>query len=212
MELKAQKKESGVIVTPPGRASFAHVFQPNPRSAQGKYTMSLIFDKTPANLEFYKTLKKEATRVALEKWGEKVKGMKLKELPLHDGSEKELDGYGPDKFFINFTSNRRPGVVDQNKQPILNASDFYSGCYARASINVYAYDNKFGKGVSFGMNNVQKISDGEPFGGGTNPDDDFETVASPANDASFYGDENDDLFGGPETDQNATNSEADIFA
>ena len=41
----------------------------------------------------------------------------------------------------------------------------YSGCYGRASINFYPYSVNGNKGVGVGLNNVQKLTDGERLGG-----------------------------------------------
>lgn len=91
-------------------------------------------------------------------------------------SKPHLEGYGAGvAFFTMASSKRRPGVVDLSGAPITaeNAEAFYAGCYARASVLPYTYDNKFGKGVSLGLGNLQKIADGESFSGFTSAEDDF---------------------------------------
>jgi hypothetical protein len=70
----------------------------------------------------------------------------------------------------------QPGLVDQNLQRIISTDDFYSGCYARATITAYGYDKAGNKGVAFGLQNVQKLADGERFSGRTAAEDDFEAV------------------------------------
>ena len=61
----------------------------------------------------------------------------------------------------------------------MEPEEIYSGCYVRASINAYAFNIQGNSGVSFGLNNIQKVRDGEPLGGGGSKaeddfDDDFE--------------------------------------
>lgn len=53
----------------------------------------------------------------------------------------------------------------------------YSGCYARVSLNFYAFNSNGNKGVAYGLGNIQKIRDGESFGGRSSATDDFGTVA-----------------------------------
>ncbi len=48
------------------------------------------------------------------------------------------------------------------------------GVYGRASINFYAFNSNGNKGIACGLNNLQKIRDGEPLGGKTRAEDDFE--------------------------------------
>ena len=63
------------------------------------------------------------------------------------------------------TVPRLRGIVDADRQPILERSEVYSGVYGRASINFYAFNSNGNKGIACGLNNLQKIRDGEPLGG-----------------------------------------------
>ena len=100
--------------------------------------------------------------------------------PFRDGAEKETIGYGEGTVFITFKTeekNGRPGLVDQNMQRIIEESAFYPGCYARATVNPYAWTYMGKSGISFGLQNLQKVGDGEPLGGGrSKAEDDFSTV------------------------------------
>ena len=77
-------------------------------------------------------------------------------------------------YFINANSATAPGVVDAS-QEIINRSEVYSGVYGRASINFYAFNSNGNKGIACGLNNLQKIRDGEPLGGKSRAEDDFAT-------------------------------------
>ena len=55
----------------------------------------------------------------------------------------------------------------------IDPNEFYSGCYGRASITLYPYDTSGSKGIAAGLNNVQKLEDGEKFGGTTSAAADF---------------------------------------
>ena len=64
--------------------------------------------------------------------------------------------------------------MDAARNPIIEHSEVYSGVYGRASINFYAFNSNGNKGIACGLNNLQKISDGEPLGGKTRAEDDFD--------------------------------------
>ncbi len=65
--------------------------------------------------------------------------------------------------------------MDADRQPILTRSEMYSGVKGRASISFYAYNVNGNRGIACGLNNLQKIRDGEPLGGKSRAEDDFDT-------------------------------------
>ena len=69
-----------------------------------------------------------------------------------------------------------PGIVDADRNPIMDRSEVYSGVYGRASINLYAFNSNGNRGIACGLNNLQKIRDGEPLGGKPRAEDDFDTA------------------------------------
>jgi hypothetical protein len=94
-------------------------------------------------------------------------------LPLHDGDEERPDDPAfEDHYFINANSMRQPSIVDRSLNPIMSRDEFYSGCYGRASINFYAF-NVSSKGIAAGLNNLQKLEDGEMLAGGSTAEEDF---------------------------------------
>lgn len=110
------------------------------------------------------------------KWGGKIPH-KLK-IAFQDGDDTDLEKYPENEghYLLNARSKKKVGLVDSDRQPILDASEIYSGCYAYLSVTSFAYDNE-SKGVSFYLNNIMKARDGERFGaGGSNPDEDFADV------------------------------------
>lgn len=158
-------------LTPVGRVSFPNLYKAQSiNGSDPKYDLTLLFDKATD----LSVLKEAAEQAAKDKWGDKIP--KNLRSPFRDGGEKDLDGYDG-KTFVRFSSKQRPGVVDAKKEPIEEDSGrVYAGMFARVSFTVYAYDTQGNKGVSFGLNNVQKIGDGEPFGTRSNPDDDFDEI------------------------------------
>lgn len=178
--------KTGNIVTMKCRASFEHVLKPGKPMAredgslaEPKYSLTLLFPQG-ADLSL---LKKAAQNAAKEKWGDNVP--KALKTPFRDQGEKEFDGYVDGAIFINATSTKPPGVVYEDGQTaITDARDFYSGCYCRATLRAYAYGGKgtkYAPGVAFGLQNVQKLGDGEPLGGRTRPEDEFEPVVGAEN-------------------------------
>ncbi|MES2348460.1 MAG: DUF2815 family protein [Pseudomonadota bacterium] len=166
------------LITPEFRVSFANIFRPatplpgTPAGAKPKYGLTMLFPKG-ADLS---AMKAAAQTAAVEKFGDKLKDpnfAKRLRSPFRDQGEKTFEGYESGAIFVNVTSGQRPGLVDQNVQPIIEESQFYSGCYAIASLNAFAYDTAGNVGVAFGVNNIQKRRDGEPLGGRTRPEDDF---------------------------------------
>jgi hypothetical protein len=124
---------------------------------------------------------KEAINAAKEKGKEKL-GKGAVKSPLLDGDLKE-DGeykYGDEvnrgHYLLRAANyNRAPKVVDQQKNEILDADDLYSGCFANVVINFYAYNSRTNKGISPGLEAIQKKRDGERLsGGGVNLDDVFD--------------------------------------
>lgn len=79
-------------------------------------------------------------------------------------------------YFINANSTTAPQIVDRAVKPILDRSEVYSGCYARVSLNFYAFNSNGNKGIACGLGNIQKIRDGESLGGKTTAADDFGAV------------------------------------
>jgi len=157
------------VVTGKVRFSYAHVFEPKAieEGQTPKYSVSLIIPKKDKA-----TLAKinEAIAAALEEGKTKKFGGKLPAVwknPLRDGdAERPDDENYAGAFFINANSTNKPGLVDANTNAIINKEDFYSGCYGRASVNFYAFNTSGNKGVACGLNNLQKLEDGERLGGG----------------------------------------------
>lgn len=161
------------------RWSYANVWEP--KSINGgapKYSVSLIIPKSDIKTV---TALKNAIQAAYDEGQSKLKGSSKSvpalssiKNPLRDGDlERPDDETYKESYFINANSATAPGIVDAARQPILEHSEVYSGVYGRASINLYAFNSNGNKGIACGLNNLQKISDGEPLGGKTRAEDDF---------------------------------------
>jgi hypothetical protein len=174
---------SARIQTPKFRVSFPHVFNPQISEDTGKesYNLVMLFD-AKEDLSEMKAIVKEAIK---EKFGNKVP--KNLQLPFKDGNEKEYDGY-QDTIYASAKSKSRPGIVDGQLNPIIDENEFYAGCYARAKVTAYGWSYMGKNGISFGLQNLQKINDGEPFSGKVRAEDDFEALNTGSNNESVLDD------------------------
>ena len=142
-----------------------------------KYSVSVLIPKD--DKETVNAIN-EAIDVAIEegvtKFGGKKPNKAAIKLPLRDGDLERDDAAYKGHYFINANSNTAPQIVDRSVKPILDRSEVYSGCYARVSINFYAFNSNGNKGIACGLGNIQKVRDGEPLGGRANAADDFATL------------------------------------
>lgn len=170
MSKQFKLREDGTLLTPKFRVSFPYVFQAS--KMDGKYSCGMIFEKDTD----FTVLKAAIKTAALEKWPTKVPTNL--QMPLKNGDDSGRSEHEGMYVINGKCYNRRPGVCGPDKQPLEAESDFYAGCYARATIKCFAWDNpKFGtKGVSIVIQNIQKLEDGEPLAGGVKAEDDFDAL------------------------------------
>lgn len=167
-----------VITSKRTRFSYANLW--DAKSINGgpaKYSVSLVIPKDDPCIEKIKA----AIQAAYEEGESKLKGngksvpaLSAIKTPLRDGDlERPDDPAYAGCYFVNANSTTAPGIVDAACNPIIERSEVYSGIYGRASINFYAFNSSGNRGIACGLNNVQKISDGEPLGGKSRAEDDF---------------------------------------
>jgi len=156
------------------RFSYANVWEPKSSfGGEPKYSVSLIIPKKDtATIDAINRAIEIAKQEGKAKFGGRIP-TNLK-LPLRDGDiDRPEDEAYKDSYFLNANSSLKPGIVDANVEYITDPSEFYSGCYGKATIMFYAYDNG-SKGIACGLRNLQKLKDGEPLGGIGKAEDDFE--------------------------------------
>ena len=171
-----------VITGPETRWSYANVWEA--KSINGgapKYSVSLIIlksdKKTIAKVKAAIQAAYEEGQGKLKGNGKSVPALSVIKNPLRDGDlERPDDEAYANAYFINANSSTAPGIVDADRQVIIDHSEVYSGVYGRASINFYAFNSNGNKGIACGLNNLQKIRDGEPLGGKSSAEDDFATA------------------------------------
>ena len=168
------------IITGVCRLSYANIWQA--KSINGgvpKYSTSVLIPKsdmkTIANV-------KAAIEAAYYEGESKLKGnsktvpaLTSLKMPLRDGdTERPDDEAYAGHWFLNANSNTAPGVVDANREPIYDTSGIYSGVYARVSLTFYAFNSNGNRGIACGLQNIQKVRDGESLGGKPKAEDDFD--------------------------------------
>jgi hypothetical protein len=170
------------VVTGTVRLSYVHLLEPYAQgdSDEEKYSCVILIPKSDtATLNKIKAAIKAATEQGRNS---KFEGKVPPNLAvtLRDGDEEgdleknpEYEGH----MFMSISSKTRPGLVDKDLNQIMSADDIYSGVYARVSMNAFPYNFKGKKGISFGLNHVQKVRDGDFLGGRSRAEDDFEPLA-----------------------------------
>jgi hypothetical protein len=189
---KSGKRELKKYITPVFRLSFPHLFVAQKMSdddnSTPKFGCQAVW--TPSK---FTAREKELWRAILQGLDDESKRAfkkAWKDLPanfkkgLRNGNEKDgLEGYGEGTRFASLTSKMRPGVIDVRKDESGeyikispeegNADEIYPGCYCRATVTIYSYDNK-GKGVAIGLRNIQKVKDGKRLDSRVDANEDFD--------------------------------------
>lgn len=159
------------------RLSYAKIWHPEAREEgeKPKYSVALIIPKSDtATINLINGAIEAAKEAGKAKWGGKIP-KKLK-LPLRDGDEEKEGEEYANAYFLNATSASKPGIVKIVNKLLVEVTDedeVYSGCYARVSLNFYAFDTKGNQGIAVGLNNILKVADGEPLAGKSSAADDF---------------------------------------
>ncbi|MGL5314857.1 MAG: DUF2815 family protein [Peptostreptococcaceae bacterium] len=165
------------IITGKVRANYPNIFTPVKleEDQEAKYSITILIPKTDIQtLEAINTKIYKTKLQLFEKYNNIPDNIKS---PLRDGDIEKPDNEAyRNHYFINTSSKFKPGIVDQKLNPITNPNEIYAGCYIRASLNLYPYYNNGMCGVGCGVNNIQKIADGEIINTKPRPEDDFSVI------------------------------------
>lgn len=170
------------VVTGDVRLSYVNLVTPRSpqEGAPPKYSCVLLIPKSDkATIAKIRAAQQQALEDGKAKFGGKVPAKWTD--TLHDGdTEADLER-NPEyagMWYISTSANEQypPNVVDRKLQKILDPSEIYSGMWARVSMVAFAFNTQGNKGVSFGLRNVMKVRDDEPFGGVSRAEDDFEPL------------------------------------
>lgn len=160
------------ITTPEFRGCFLQVFRPGkPKTAKAdqllNYSVRAAF---PPNTDFTQ-MKAQAAEAAKAKFPEGIPKTLRSPFRRNDELDKPIKGIPDDWIVMTFARREqdgRPAVFDQQVRDIepVNQSEVYAGAWYQASVRAYGYANSGNKGVSFGLQGIQKRRDDEPLGGG----------------------------------------------
>ena len=164
------------------RLSFPDLFTAVQFKGKGefKYHATFLIPKEDPQV---KVIQETIQNSAKERWGAKAEVFTKEAIAnnrycFRDGDAKDLEGYAG--CMALHTSNKiQPKLLNRDKSPIIeDKGELYSGCYVVCSVDVYAYDNDFGKFVSATLRGVQFMTNGDAFtGGGPVKDDEFDDLA-----------------------------------
>lgn len=182
------------LVTPPVRLAFPALFKPKPRfqgSDRETYQAVLLLPPDTDMAPFVAAMK----AAMVEKFG-KVIQLPAAKNPIRDCGDKTIDGYEDGWAYINTHSGYAPAVVDQQRQEIIDPSKIYAGCWCRFHLTAYAWDHPSGgKGVSFSVNAVQLVRDGERLDGRRDVSEIFESITVEGDEESSASAGAEELFG-----------------
>ena len=169
------------------RMGFPAIWHPQAfMDGEPKYGARFII---PPGSKAAKDLDAAVTKVAQEKWKDKAAGI-LKSIKndaqkmcwlkeeYTNSSGEVYDGF-EGMYHLNAKSDARPLVLDRDKSPLTEQDGRpYSGCYVVGVVEIWAQDNKWGKGIRCQLKGVQFYRDGDAFSGGTPASaDDFEDLS-----------------------------------
>ena len=171
--VKPNANASTKCKTPVFLSSYAFVHEPKETpNGEMKYQICSIFKKS--DLKDWKPVIQAIANAAAKKFGaDTAKWPKNLKCPMRDGDEERDNAEYEGAIFMNSGSKNKPGIVDRHLNPIMSADEFYSGCYARASLTFYSYDVSGNKGVGCGLNNLLFWEDGSRLDGSTTAENDF---------------------------------------
>lgn len=184
------------------RVSYPSIFVPKAiRGGEPKYNITLMFDKgDKEQMICLEKLRDSVQGVLEEKWPDKnrrpgIPVMGHSRSCIKDGNtarnqedillleeNPEYEGH----YIIRVNDKNKPAVMDREMEVIIDTSIIYGGCYCKVNVNAYAYDSGGNRGVTFGLNGVQFIKDGDSFGEGRPKVENMFEAESGQNDPSSY--------------------------
>lgn len=163
----ANAKASEVVIT--GVGCYMNLFTPRAfGSNEPKYSVCMLISKKDKKqlAKIQKAIQAAKEEAQTKNWNGKMYPDERLTLPIHDGDvERADDPAYKGMWYINCSNKEKPGVVNQNVEPILNTDEIYSGCIVNTSVNFYGYNNTGNIGISASLQAVQLVADGERLSG-----------------------------------------------
>jgi hypothetical protein len=192
-----EKSKSSKFITPLAKISYPWIATPQPAEdgKKPKYSCTLIFLPEilaiPAEKALFDAMQAAGLALVNGKWGERA-ALMLKSDSFKKGFRKdgESKGYPEGSIFINVRSDNQPGCVYPWAAPGTNKpaqvpqdkikATFYPGAFVRASVSPFVFDRTDSKGLSFALNNLQFIKDGDRLDNRVAAEDEFTADLSAA--------------------------------
>lgn len=171
------KMATKAFLTPPGTVSFLNLekprIMPGVVNQDPRYSMVLIFDKAAQASPEFRALQEGCQKAALEFFKNKIPA-NLRSC-FRDGGEKsgQYDGYKAGDIFIQPWSKNKPGVVNRQRQEVIDFTEFHAGWLARAFVRPFAYEQAGNKGVGLFLDVVQFLKPGRRLDGRMNATEAF---------------------------------------
>ncbi len=182
------------VKTPKARLSYPYLFVPKPAQKpdeDAKYSTALIFEAgTDLN-----PMMVAAMEVAHSRWPDApqmIRGGRLHWPFRSDPGDVKEKGYPAGCTFMNASAGKnKPQVIDALTVdvPPEQAERAYAGRYCFASLTAYTFEVRGNKGVTFGLNSIQLLEDGERLDGRINAADEFDVEESALADLSDMGEQ-----------------------
>ena len=174
-----QDKNTRNILTPKGMVSHPHLDQASEyKKGDGRptYSVTLVFEPKVQTTEKYKALLRMLVKVATVEFGpdaaQLIRDGKIR-LPFRpnpfDPADELPKEYPEGSRYVRCGRKEKwgkPGLANWNKD-VIDAKDLYPGSFALAHVTVFPWANKGRKGLSLGLNHVQKLDDGERLDSGS---------------------------------------------
>lgn len=167
----SRKENQMIIKLANVRLAFPDLFQARAFEAgkEPKFGAQLLVPKGSPTDKMIQAAIKEA---ALAKWANKA-DMVLKSIEGNaqkycytDGDLKDYDGFAG-CMALSAKNESKPLVTDENKNELSQADGRpYAGCYVHASVDIWAQDNQWGRGIRAKLRAVRFYRDGDAFAGG----------------------------------------------
>lgn len=168
------------------RGGYLCLFNPKKSdfSEDLKYSLEGLVSKTDKVARA--AINKAIHAAVTSKWG--TTPPKFLKMPLRDGDLPGEAGMGKKaaepgsapyggNFFMTISNTRKPGLVDQQLNDIIDPSKIKSGDWFNVCVRFYPFDSNGNKGVGCSLQGLQFIESGEALASEFVPEDKFKPIA-----------------------------------
>lgn len=188
-----QQANPTAVTTGQVRLSYVHLFTPyaNQPGQEPKFSTTILLPKSDiATKQRIDAAINAAIQAGVSSKWNGTRPAQVKN-PIWDGDGVRQNGesFGPEckgHWVFTASSKQQQAVVDMSVCPILSQSEVYSGMYARVNVNFFPYFNSGNKGIGCGLGPIQKLTDGEPLGGGISAESAFGGYVPPVQQQQPY--------------------------